>query len=171
MLKYLLVVSLALNVSFLGAAAYTRYVQPRFQASAPFVMGGRGHGPFGPGMPMRSPAEGRMPGWMFQELGLKPEQVKALQQKAQNFHAALQGKRQEVDAARADLFRLVRSENPDRNAIETTIARISKTQEEMQKAVVNHMLEFKAMLNAEQQKKFFNMMEGSMGPRGGMQCR
>ncbi len=64
----------------------------------------------------------------------------------------------------------MRADNPDQKAIEATIAQINKTQEEMQKTVVAHMLEFKSMLDKDQQQKFLNMIEGAMGQRGEMQC-
>ena len=72
-LKYILIVSLLMNVSLLGAAAYTHYRQPvrssyrtahSWDRAAPGPLA-----PFGPGM-------------FFEELSLKPEQVKLFQQKA-----------------------------------------------------------------------------------------
>ena len=158
-LKYILIVSLLLNFSLLGAAAYTHYQQTRF-GPPPFVglSGGPVHpGHFGPGM-------------LFEELSLKPEQVKIFQQKAALFHSALAKKRQEVDRLRTTLIALMRAEYPDNKAIETTITRINRIQEDMQRAVVSHMLEFKSMLDKDQQQKFLHMIEGAMGQRRGEIC-
>src|SRR5512135_3535838 len=152
-LKYMLIVSLGLNISFLGAAGYTHYKQIRYHARTPLVVTPGGQGPFGLGMPMRTPSGNMAPGWIFQELALKPDQLKLFQQKARAFHADLYSKREEVDRLRTALFSMVRAENPDQKAIEAIIARINRMQEEMQKTVVAHMLEFKSMLNKEQQKK------------------
>jgi Spy/CpxP family protein refolding chaperone len=169
-LKYILIISLLLNFSFLGAAGYTHYKQARYRAqTACPVVGGR-PAPFGQGMPGRTPSGYAVPGCLFEELALKPEQLKLFQQKAGSFHAALDQKRQQVDRLRTALFGLIRADKPDQNEIEATIAEINRTQEEMQKTVVAHMLEFKSMLDKNQQQRFLNMVEGAMGQRGEMQC-
>jgi Spy/CpxP family protein refolding chaperone len=158
-LKYILIVSLLLNVSLLGTAAYTHFRQTRF-GPPPFAGLGGPPGqpaPFGPSM-------------FFEQLSLKPEQVKLFQQKAGVFHSGLMKKRQEVDRLRVSLLALMRADNPDNKAIEGAIARINKEQEEMQKSVVSHMLEFKSMLNKEQQKKFMDMIDGAMTQRKEAAC-
>ena len=159
LLKYILIVSLLLNFSLLGAAAYTHYRQTRF-GPPPFVglIGVPGRpGPFGPGMP-------------FEKLSLKPDQVKVFQQKAALFHSALAKKRQEVDRLREGLFGLIRADNPDSQAIQGTIIQINRTQEDMQRVVVAHMLEFKALLDKDQQKKFLDLIEGAMAKRKEALC-
>jgi Spy/CpxP family protein refolding chaperone len=141
-----------LNFSLLGAAAFTHYRQTRF-GPPPFagLIGGPVHpGHSGPGM-------------FFEELSLKPEQIKIFQQKAAVFHNALAKERREVNRLRTSLITLMRADNPDHKAIEAAIIRINKIQEDMQKTVVSHMLEFKSMLDKDQQKKFLHMIEGAMG--------
>ena len=159
LLKYILIVSLLLNFSLLGAAAYTHYRQTRF-GPPPLagLIGGPGRsGPFGPGM-------------LFEKLSLRPEQIKLFQQKAVVFHNALAKKRQEVDRLRNSLIALIRAGTPDHKAIAETITQINKIQEDMQKTVVSHMLEFKSMLDMDQQKKFLDMIEGAMGLHKGEIC-
>ena len=68
-----------------------------------------------------------------------------------------------MDSLRGSLLTLMRADNPDGKAIEATIASINKAQEEMQKTVVSHMLEFKSMLDKDQQKKFMDMIDGRDG--------
>jgi Spy/CpxP family protein refolding chaperone len=150
-LKYLLIISLVLNFSFLGAAGYTHYKQTRYRPA-----------PFGYGVPAHGPVGGTH---LFEELALKPEQLEAFHEKALPFHAAIAKKRQQVDALRASLFGLMRADNPDQKAIEATIAQINRAQEEMQQTVVAHMLEFKAMLDKEQQKRFLDLIETAMADR------
>ncbi len=159
--KYVLIVSLLMNCSLLGAAAYTHYAQSRYhRANAPFLAtGGMPGHPAGPG-----------PRMFFEELSLKPDQVKLFQKKAEVFHSTLAEKRQEVDRSRASLLALMRANNPDKGAIEATIARISSVQEDMQRMVVSHMLEFKSMLATEQQKKFLDMIDGAMTQRRDAAC-
>jgi len=155
-LKYILIVSLVLNFSFLGAAGYTHYKQTRYRPA-----------PFGYGVPAHGPAGGTH---LFEELALKPEQFEAFHEKALPFHAAIAKKKQEVDRLRTSLFDLMRADKPDRKAIGATITEINRAQEEMQKTVVAHMLEFKSMLDRDQQQKFLNMIEGAMGQHREMQC-
>jgi Spy/CpxP family protein refolding chaperone len=151
--KYVLVVSLLMNFSFLGAAAYTHYRQVHHYHMVPFSGPGGApgpHGSFSSGMP-------------FEELSLKPEQAKLFHQKAEVFHSGITEKRRQVERLRVSLLALMRADNRDDKAIGATIARINKEQEEMQKTVVSHMLEFKSMLDKDQQKKFMDMIEGAMG--------
>ena len=155
-LKYILIVSLVLNFSFLGAAGYTHYKQTRYRPA-----------PFGYGVPAHGPVGGTH---LFEELALKPEQLEAFQEKALPFHSVIAKRKQEVDRMRTTLFSLMRADKPDQKAIEATISQINRAQEEMQKMVVAHMLEFKSMLDRDQQQKFLNTVEGAMGQRGEMQC-
>jgi Spy/CpxP family protein refolding chaperone len=153
--KYILVLSLLLNFSLLGAAGYTYYQQKRYRAS-----------PFGYGPPGRGPmVSSSIQPYLFKALSLKPEQRKLFEQKAPLFHEAVNKKREEVDRLRGSLFNLMRADYADSKAIETTIAEINKVQENMQKMVVAHMLEFKSMLDKDQQKKFFNLIQGAMTRR------
>ena len=151
-LKFILVISLILNISVLVSAGYTHYKQSRYR---PLPVGyelqkGGSH--------------------LFEELALKPEQLKAFQEKALPFHTAMTKKMQEVDRLRASLLGLMRADDPDRKAIEATIAQINRSQADMQKMVVAHMLQLKAMLCKEQQKKFLDMIEAAVANRREMQC-
>jgi hypothetical protein len=169
-LKYILIISLVLNFSFLGAAGYTHYKQTRYRVPAPFAGTPSRPAPFGPGMPVRTAPAYAVPACLFEGLALKPGQLKLFQEKAGWFHAVLDQKRQDVDRLRIVLFGLMRADSPDQKAIETTIARINRTQEEMQRTVVSHMLEFKSMLDKDQQKKFLDMIEGATAQRGEAMC-
>ena len=160
LLKYLLVLSLLLNFSLLGAAGYTYYQKTRHQSS-----------PFGYGAPGRVPmGSSSIQPHLFDALSLRPEQRNLFEQKAPLFHAALDKKREKVDRLRGSLFDLMRADYPDSEAIEKTIGEINGVQEEMQKMVVAHMLEFKSMLDKDQQKKFFDLIQGAMMRRQAIQC-
>jgi Spy/CpxP family protein refolding chaperone len=160
LLKYILVLSLLLNFSLLGAAGYTYYQQNRHQSA-----------PLGYGVPGRVPVgSSSFHPHLFEALSLKPEQRKRFEQKATLFHETLQKKGQSVDQLRRSLFELMGADNPDSKAIETTIAKINRVQEDIQKMIVAHMLEFKAMLDEGQQKKFFDLIQGAMTRRQEIQC-
>lgn len=149
--KYVLILSLLLNFSLLGAAGYTYYRQSRYRPPAPINCGFRGDHLFG-------------------ALSLKPDQIKLFQQKAESFHGLLGKKRQEVDQMRRSLFGLLRADHPEDKIVEAAITRINAQQQEMQKMVVAHLLEFKSLLNGEQQKKLLDLIEGSMGKRKEALC-
>jgi Spy/CpxP family protein refolding chaperone len=159
LLKYILVLSLLLNFSLLGAAGYT-YYQQNWHPQAPF----------GYGAPGRVPVGSSIQPHLFEALSLKPEQRKLFEQKAPLFHEALDKKREKVDRLRRSVFDLMGADYPDSKAIEATIAEINGVQEDMQKLVVAHMLAFKSMLDKDQQKKFFDLIEKAMARRQEIQC-
>ncbi len=150
-LKYILILSLLLNFSLLGTAGYTHYKQSQYRATGPVNWGSPGNYP-------------------FQELSLKPEQIKLFQQKALLFHGTLGKKKQAVDQLRGSLFGLLRADSPDHKTIDETISQINNSQHEMQKMVVAHILEFKSLLDKDQQKKFLDLIEGAMGKRREALC-
>lgn len=158
-LKYVLVLSLLLNFSFLGAAGYTHYRQARYPTP-----------PHGYGLPGGAPACTSNQPYLFEALSLKPEQRKLFEQEAPLFHDALEKKGTKVERLRESLFELMRAEHPDSKAIEKTIAGINRTQQDIQKLIVAHMLGFKSMLDKEQQKKFFNLIQGVMAKNQGIEC-
>ena len=155
-----MVLSLVLNLSLLGAAGYSYYQQNRHRPL-----------PFGYGTPGRVPAgcTSTQP-YLFEALALKPEQRKLFEQKAPLFHQALDKKREEVDRLRRSLFELMSADHADSKAVEATIAEINGIQKDMQKLVVAHMLQFKSMLDKDQQKKFFDLVQGAMTKMHEIQC-
>jgi hypothetical protein len=160
LLKYAFVLSLLLNFSLLGAAGYTYYQQNRYRAS-----------PFGYGAPGRGPmVSSSIQPHLFEALSLKPEQRKLFEQKAPLFHEALDKKGAKVDQLTESLLERMRADYPDSKTIETTIAEINGVQGDMQKMIVTHMLEFKSMLDKDQQKKFFDLIQGAMTRKQGIQC-
>lgn len=155
LLKYILVLSLLLNFSFLCAAGYTYY--QRNDPSAPFGFGTPGRVPAG---------SSAIQHHLFEVLSLKPDQRKLFEQKAPLFHQALAKKRKEVDRLRKSLFHLLGKDHPDGKAISKTIAEINGAQGEIRKMVVAHMLEFKSMLDNDQRKKFFDLIQGDCQKEG-----
>jgi Spy/CpxP family protein refolding chaperone len=160
LLKYILILSLLLNFSLLGAAGYTYYQQSRYRPP------GFGYGPPG----SISAGCSSVHPYLFEALSLKPEQRKLFEQKAPLFHEALDKKREKVDRLRRSLFYLMRADQPDTKAIEENIAEINGVQEDMQKLVVAHMLQFKSMLDKDQQQKFFALIEKAMSRMQEIQC-
>ena len=154
-LKFLLILSLFLNASMLAAAGYTHYQQSRYPAFPSGVVRKSGEEPHA---------------HLFEELALPPEKEAMMRRKAEAFHADLDKKRREIEEKRVYLLTLMREQEPDEKAIQAVIGDINRVQEEMQKAVVAHMLEFKSMLNKNQQKRFLDLIEAAMTSKQGLHC-
>jgi len=143
LLKFTLAVSLILNLTVLATAGYRYYVQPRYWVS-----------PFG-----RVMEKDR---FLFEELSLKPEQMAEMKREAMLFRAEIDKRRQEIDVKRKEFVALMRYQKPDKKAIDATIKEISGTQEEIQRMIADHMLAIKESLDANQQQKFFDLIEQAM---------
>jgi Spy/CpxP family protein refolding chaperone len=140
--------------------------------SGPGMHGGdMEHGP-GPGAMMRhGPGfrRGRMGGGaglgprMAEELNLTTEQrekMKAAREREQR--KAIQT-RADIQLARLDLRKLMQADKPDQKAIDAQIDRIAGLRTGLEKSRVATMLEFRASLTPEQQKKLKELRE--QGPR------
>ena len=143
-LKFALIASLILNVTVLATAGYRAYQHP-----APWVS------PFGVVMKPHQ--------FLFEELSLKPEQLKTLKERTMPFRAEIDRRRQEIVAERKKLFMLMRSDETDQKAVDAAISRISRMQEDMQRRITSHMLEVKASLDKDNQRKFIELIESKMG--------
>jgi len=151
LLKFALAVSLILNLTVFATAGYRYYAQSRMWVS-----------PFGKVMDKNK--------FLFEELSLKPEQLSAMKNKSIPFRAEIDRRRQEIDAKRKDLITLMRRQDTDTKAIDVTIREISGKQEQMQRMIAGHMLEIKSSLDADQQQKFFDLIERNMVGSGQMAC-
>jgi Spy/CpxP family protein refolding chaperone len=142
LLRFILVISLLLNVSLIVSAGYTYYTQTRLRDTPVcYGIGGR---------------------CFFEELSLTPGQKKIIGEKAATFHWSLDAKRREISSLHFSLLTLMRAEHPDISAIETVINRINGLQGDVQKMAMHHMLEMKVLLNKEQQKKFLDLITAAM---------
>lgn len=142
-LKYLLLVSLLLNVAFLGTVGYRFFQQRSYWTS-----------PFGPRLPRER--------FLFEELALAPQQIEAMKQRTIPFRVELDRRRAEIAGKRKELLAFMRRDEPNQPAIRALIAEISAMQEKMQHRVAAHILEVKAMLNKEEQESFLDLIENVM---------
>ncbi len=150
-LKFLLLISLILNISFLGAAGYQYYKKSTHWTS-----------PFGYKM--------KKGHFLFEELSLRPDQMKTMRETATKFRAIIDEKRQAVASRRKELITMMRQDNPDRNAVAAVVSKISGMQEEMQRMIAMHMLDMKAGLDKEQQNKFLDLIDNAMTEGRQMGC-
>jgi Spy/CpxP family protein refolding chaperone len=151
LLKFALAASLVLNLTVIATVGYRYYAQSRMWVS-----------PFGKVMEKDR--------FLFEELSLKPEQMAAMKKEGMLFRAEIDRRRLEIGEKRKELVALMRSQSPDKKAIDGTIKEISGKQEEMQRMIVGHMLEIKASLDADQQRKLFDLIERNMVGIGPMAC-
>lgn len=142
-LKFVLIASLILNLAVLATAGYRAYRQPGAWVS-----------PFGNEMKQHR--------FLFEELSLKPEQLKALKERTLPFRADIDRRRREIAGKQKELTNLMRRDKPDVRAVDRAISEISTLQEEMQRRITRHMLEVKASLDPDNQKKFMDLIEAQM---------
>jgi Spy/CpxP family protein refolding chaperone len=150
-LKFVLVASLILNATVLVAAGYRTYQHKSHWVS-----------PFGVVMKQHQ--------FLFEELSLKPEQLKSLKEHTIPFRAEIDRRRREVVEARKELFSLMRSDRPDIQALDAAITKISRMQEDMQRRITSHMLAVKASLDQDNQRKFLDLIESRIGAVGQPVC-
>ena len=146
-LKFSLAASLILNISILATAGYMYYKQSDYWVS-----------PFG--------AKMKKDRFLFEELSLRPEQLKTMKERAMVFRAEIDRRRKEIAEKKMTMLNFMRADVPDRRAIDTAISDISRIQEDMQRVVAMHILEEKATLDKDQQKKFFDLIEDAMAKEG-----
>ena len=147
-LKFVLAASLILNISILATAGYVYYKQSDYWVS-----------PCGVKM--------KKDRFLFEELSLRPEQIKTMKERAIDFRAEIDRRRKEITGKRTEMLNLMQADIPDRRAIDNTISDISRIQEDMQRVVAMHMLEEKATLDKDQQKKFIDLIKNAMTKEGG----
>lgn len=150
-LKFLLAVSLILNISFLGTAAYQYYKRSTIWTSPYGYTMKKGH-------------------FLFEELSLRSDQLKTMRETATKFRAVIDEKRQAIASKRKELIMLMRQDNPDRKAIAAVVTEISGMQEEMQRRIALHMLDMKTGLDKEQQKRFLDLIDNAMTEGSQMGC-
>ncbi|MDD5759821.1 MAG: periplasmic heavy metal sensor [Desulfobulbaceae bacterium] len=142
-LRHLLLISVVLNLAILGTVGYRYYQKAAYWIS-----------PFGHTIKKNH--------FLFEELALQSTQTEAMRKRAMPFRAEIDRQRADIAKQRKNLVTLMRQEQPDMTAIGVQIAGISTVQEAMQRKVVTHLLEEKALLDKEQQGKFFDLIENAM---------
>ena len=141
--RHLLLISVALNLAMLGTVGYRYYLRGAYWTS-----------PFGHMIKKNH--------FLFEDLALPRSQTEAMRQRAIPFRAEIDRQRAEIAGQRKSLVSLMRQEQPDMQAIGAQVATISATQEAMQRKIVTHLLEEKALLDKDQQGKFFDLIENAM---------
>jgi len=142
-MKVVLVVSLVFNLSFMAAAAFV-YLQKNSSWASPF------------GVTLKKDH------FLFEELSLRPDQVKKMRETAVPFRASIDQRRKVIASLKHELLVLMRNDSPDRQAINRKLAEISKVQGDVEAMVAEHILLEKNTLDTEQQRKVIDLLQRTM---------
>ena len=134
---------------------------------APDDMGGGGMGPgaMGHGMGHGMGRDGRFMHrggfgpMLVKELDLTPQQIEKMKASREAQQRKAIQARADIQLARLDLRKLMQADKPDGRAIEAQIDRIAGLRAGMEKSRVSAMLDFRASLTPEQQKKLKELRE------------
>lgn len=132
-LVYLVIFSLALNLSTLGALVYFRYQPP---PDSPEMVGGKLHGGFFK---------------FLHSLNLDPEQQKLLKQNFPPHRQQIKALRQQLNQQRQQLYDLINQPQPNEADIAAQITAINNIQNALEQEMARFLLEVKRNLRPEQQ--------------------
>jgi Spy/CpxP family protein refolding chaperone len=143
LLIFIMVLSLAVNAAVLGAVGY-HYYRSNFLVS-----------------PQPCPVSPHDQ-YLYQHLGLSNEQLTRMAPLAQNFHSRLEKLAGSMEGKKEDLVDLLSRKDVDPEKIAGLRREMAGIQDEIQKVVIEHIMEMKKVLNTEQQRHFFDLMRRSM---------
>jgi len=138
-LTVILILSLAVNVATLATVGYHYWRNTCLTPAAPCPL---------------NPSDGHL----YESLGLSSEQTARMAKLAQSFHRRLGELDSAVGAKRNLLIDLLGEESPDPARTETIRKEIAGLQDEIQKAVILHIAEAKKVMNADQQRRFIELL-------------
>ena len=141
-LSIVLFLSLAINAGVLGAMGYHYYHYAWGAPAAPC--------PLMPG-----------DGYLYQSLGLSEAQLAKMEPMAQKFHGRLAEMGGCMEGKKGQLVDSLQK-GADSAIIENLQKEMASMQNEIQKEVINHIMETKKILDARQQERFFTLMRQSM---------
>jgi Spy/CpxP family protein refolding chaperone len=100
----------------------------------------------------------KMKGYLDLIPGLSEEQRETVQEIRRTFLPKVDGIRQNLRRERAELARLLFSEPTDRNGIYEVARQVLEHQSELEREVIEHILEEKELLTPSQKKKFYEII-------------
>jgi Spy/CpxP family protein refolding chaperone len=158
---YLIVMSVALNVAFVGM--WIAHAAP--SRARPEETGQRA-------------AQHRIWCPLHRELGATEKQWAEIEPRLREFQAAVGELCQKTDAIRSEVIDLIAAEEPDTETIRVKQDEILATKRSIQGLVVDHLLAEKEVLTPDQQTRLFEMLRDRTGctsgppmsgrPRGGL---
>jgi Spy/CpxP family protein refolding chaperone len=99
--------------------------------------------------------------YLYQDLGLSPEQLAKMASLARLFHGRLNDLEAGIEAKRNLLIDLLGEEKIDLPRTEAIRKEIAAFQDEVQKEVITHIAESKKIMTPAQQKRFIELLRAS----------
>ena len=99
----------------------------------------------------------------YHYLGLSKEQLGKIEPLAHDFHMTIDALSNQILEKRDLIIMEIKKDNPNLETIDALHEDISVAQARVQKEVVKHFLEMKALMNADQRKVFLAAMEKNFG--------
>ena len=140
---FILFLSLAVNASILGTMGFRYYREASLAKEAPCPL---------------SPSHQHL----YQHLGLSASQLAQIEPLAQKFHERLGKLETGMKGKNERLIELLGQKEVDPVQVEGLRKEIAGIQDEIQKEVIAHIIEFKRILDARQQNQFFTLMNQGM---------
>ena len=148
----LLVLSLAMNTAVLTVAGYKYYMRNRDLSEATLHSRERNY-------------------HFYEKLGLTPVQLAKMNPMANTFHKSLKSLHSDMEAKKNAMINLLSGENVSPAKIEEIRKEMATIQDSIQKVVIAHVLDVKAVLNPIQRKRFFELLGKSMHQEPGIFIR
>ena len=142
LLIVVLTLSLAVNLSGLATIGYHYWRNTCFTPSAPCPLNQEDH-------------------YLYQDLGLSPEQLAKMAPLAGSFHRRLNELEAGIEAKRNLLIDCLGEKEIDLPRTEAIRKEIAAFQDEVQKEVIAHIAESKKIMNPAQQKRFIELLRAS----------
>jgi nickel and cobalt resistance protein CnrR len=95
--------------------------------------------------------------WIHKQLGLSPEEHKALEPIESKFAERKRNLLGEIRSASKELAEAIKQDQADSLRVSTAVERIHHAQGELQKATLEHVFEMKGVLTPEQYQKLLNL--------------
>jgi len=151
-LLMVLVLSLAVNTAVLAVGSYNWYCGRHLLSTA------------------LHPSD-KMDHHFYQVLGLTPAQLAKMDPMAAAFHSHLESLHSAMAEKKDQMVNLLSLKNRVSGQIEKLREEMAATQDSIQKLVISHVLEVKAILDLDQQERFFDLLRRSMAHGHGMFVR
>ena len=151
-LLMVLILSLAVNTAALAVGGYNWYCSRHLSSTA------------------LHPSD-KMDHHFYQVLGLTPAQLSKMNPMAAGFHSRLESLHSAMAEKKDQMVNLLSRKNSASRQIEKLREEMAATQDSIQKLVISHVLEVKAILDLDQQERFFDLLRRSMTHEHGMFVR
>jgi len=148
----ILVLSLAMNTAVLAVAGYQYFDRNRRPSAATLHSSERDY-------------------HFYEKLGLTPAQLAKMAPMANTFHKSLKSLHSDMEAKKSAMINLLSDENVSPVKIEEMRKEMATIQDGIQKIVIAHIHDVKAVLNASQRKRFFELLSKSMHQEPGIFIR